>query len=99
MNSRQFETRALLQAHKTVLEKFFIESDTTEIDQETADHLAEAASLLSHRLTIEWELLMRWCQRNDDNPDSDAHRENSLADLDKSFMPGELNIPQQNGLN
>jgi hypothetical protein len=87
MNSRQYFTTALLQCHKLVVDHFLIvrENPDEQIDIDTADQLAEDASLLAVRLTVQWQAAMRLTQLNDDNLES--HRESSTADL---FQPFEV---------
>jgi hypothetical protein len=86
MNSRAFFTKALLQAHKQVMDNFLLNrgDPDDEIDIPTADAVAETASHLAELLTIEWELAMRRCQFHDENPEH-ANREDSTLDLLKPF--------------
>jgi hypothetical protein len=66
MTSRQFQTKALLQAHALVVKDYLSDCPSDdEISLETADWLATNAGYLAKRLTVEWEDSMAWAQEND----------------------------------
>jgi hypothetical protein len=99
MNTRKYFSTALLQTHKLILEQFLLGrlDDEEQIDIETADQLAEDAALLASRLTVRWENYMAWHQANDDNPESDALRENSTVDLCQPFTLSPNTCPDCGG--
>jgi hypothetical protein len=88
MNSRTFFTKSLIECHKRVVEQFLMAREIAEekIDTETSELLAGNAYQLAIHLTVQWELQMRMRQAHDDNPESDAHRENSTTDLCQPFV-------------
>lgn len=103
MNSRQFFTQALLQSHPQVVQEFLTNKTDEDgcrepIDGDLADTLADEAHNLAIRLTIEWENAMSWDQVNDNNPESDARRVNSTADLDWAFILPPNTCPDCDGL-
>jgi hypothetical protein len=97
MNSREFFTQALLQAHIRTVELFLMNNEGDQLDIETADKLAETAFALAIRLTAEWESAMRQSQINDSNPDSKLGRENSTTDLCGPFKPAQHIRPDCGG--
>jgi hypothetical protein len=98
MNSREFLTQALLQAHNRLVEHFLMDFNKgDEIDIEIADELAKTAFTLAARLTIEWEAAMRQSQIHDTNSTSKLGRENSTTDLCGPFKPAQHIRPDCGG--